>query len=81
MESGIAAQDGVSSGKLNANERTSLIQEVRNAPLRIVEGNALCEGARKCLITLLLQFCHKVFLFQSCTAAKKFDEGIFQFIP
>jgi hypothetical protein len=81
VESGIAAQDGVSSGKLNANERTSLIQVLRNAPIRILKGNAFCDGAGKCLVALLLQFCHEVILLQRGAAAKKFDERIFQFIP
>lgn len=81
MQSGIASQDGVSSGELNANERTSLIQEVRNAPMRIVEGSALCQEGRKCLIALLLELCHEVILLQRGAAAKKFDEGIFQFVP
>lgn len=80
MQSGIAAQDSVSSGKLNANERTSLIQVVRNAPIRIAEGKVVSEGLKR-LIALLLQFCHEVRLFQRGAASKKFDEGIFQFIP
>lgn len=80
MQSGIAAQDSVSSGKLNANERTSLIQVVRNAPIWIAEGKVVSEGLKR-LIALLLQFCHEVWLFQRGAASKKFDEGIFQLIP
>src|SRR5438270_7391988 len=80
MQSGIATQDGVSSRKLNANERTSLIQVLWNAPTRIVEGNAFCEGARKCLIALLLQLCHEVVLLQRGPAAEEFHQRIFQVI-
>src|SRR5437763_15610261 len=80
MQSGIATQDGVSSGKLNAKERTSLIQVLWNAPTRIVEGNAFCEGARKCLVALLLQFCHEIVVLQRSAAAEEFHQGIVQVI-
>jgi hypothetical protein len=64
VESGIAAQDGVSSGKLNANERTSLIQLGLEECIDQDSGRKRSQADQTRLVALLLQFCHEVFLVQ-----------------